>query len=41
MDDEQALQSCSMKDMEVCFRDFITDGADKNQKKMQMGTEAQ
>ena len=26
---EQSLQSCSIKGMEVCFRDFITDGANK------------
>ena len=28
MENEQALWSCSIKGMEVCFRDFITNGAD-------------
>ena len=32
MENEQALWSCSIKGMDVCFRDFITDGADKNGK---------
>ena len=26
---EQALWSCSIKGMKVCFRDFITNGDDK------------
>ena len=26
---EQALRSCSIKGMEVCFREFIADGVNK------------